>query len=151
MKRLLVIAAASAFALTAPAFAQTSDAPKPLPETTVTPDMAVPDPNTTQSTQPVDAARAALDAINNSKGASNDLGAMTAVSKINVVKISDLGGDPTEFQTAIDANKDHATGVQAAIKASPALSAEFQKQMLDVSSVVAAHIEADGSVTIYVE
>lgn len=151
MKRLLVLAAASTIALAIPALAQTSDAPvKPLPET-VTPDMAVPDQSTTQSTQPVDAAKAALDAINNSKAVSNDLGAMTAVSKINIVKISELGGDPTEFQSAIDANKDHATGVQAAIKASPALSAELDKEMLDVSSVVAAHIEADGSVTIYTQ
>jgi hypothetical protein len=150
MKRLLVLTAASVFALAAPAVAQTDAPKKPLPET-ATPDTPTPDPNTTQATQPVDAARAALDAINNSKQASNDLGAMTAVSTINVVKISEIGGDPTEFQSAIDANKDHATGVQAAIKANPALSAELDKQMLDVSAVVAAQIEADGSVTIYTQ
>lgn len=157
MNRLATLSAATLIALASPVLAQSTGTTDRLPlaqgpvSDQTTPDISGPDLSTTSATQPVDAAQAALDAINGAREASAKLGTVAAVSKINVVKISELGADPVELQSAIDANKDHMTGVQAAIKANPALSAKLSEQTLDLSAVVAAHIEADGSVTIYIQ
>ncbi|MBX3576851.1 MAG: hypothetical protein KF723_06555 [Rhizobiaceae bacterium] len=159
MNRPVALSIATLLAVAMPALAQSTGTTDRLPQATqapaagdaMTPDMAVPDRSTTSATQPIDARQAALDAINGAREASAKLGTVSAISRINVVKISEIGGDPVEMQSAIDANKVHATGVQAAIKANAALSTKMSEENLDVSAVVAAHIEADGSVTVYVQ
>jgi len=160
MKRLISLSAASIIALAAaaaPALAQTGtlngDAAGSAAGTVTTPvnpDIVVPDVSTTSSTNATGGLDAALAAINGSKDSANQLGAVTAVSTVNVVKIGELDASGS-LKGAVDANKDNATGLQAAIKANAAVSAKLKEQNIDVSSVVGSKVEADGSITVFVQ
>jgi hypothetical protein len=70
---------------------------------------------------------------------------------VKVVKISELGGSATELQTALTENQDDLTKLRSAVEANPALKAELDKQQVEVASIVATSIEADGAVTVYVQ
>jgi hypothetical protein len=120
-----------------------------LPQTGATPDVMAPDAGTTASTSGAAGIEAALDAINGSAD-TTAIGGLTSVSNVRVMKLGELSAEnQAELMAAVDAHKQHATGLQAAIKANPALSAKLQEQNVDMSSVVATKIEADGSVTVY--
>ena len=78
---------------------------------------------------------------------------LTAVSKVNVVKVSDLakGNNMQALDKAITDNQADITGLQTAISGNTALKAKLDAEQVQASSVVAADVEADGSVTVYVK
>jgi len=78
---------------------------------------------------------------------------LTTVSKVNVVKVSDLakGNNMQALDKAITDNQADITGLQTAINGNTALKAKLDAEQIQASSVVAADIAADGSVTVYVK
>lgn len=77
---------------------------------------------------------------------------LTAVNEVNVVKVSDLaqGNNMQALDKAISENQADITGLQTAISGNTALKAKLDAEQVQASSVVAADVEADGSVTVYV-
>lgn len=145
MNRLTIFSAAFAM-LALPALAQTSEVPG---STSVTPDVqAAPDEATTNAI-PGDL-DSAIAAMRDNRASANALGDLTAVSEVRFVSLEPrAGARKAELDVALEETKDDQTGLQAAIKANPALSAKLDEESVDISNVVAGRIEADGSVTLY--
>ncbi len=59
--------------------------------------------------------------------------------------------DKTKLETALSENKEQVTALQTAVEANAALKAELDKQKVEASSIVAAKMEADGSMTVFVQ
>lgn len=78
---------------------------------------------------------------------------LTTVNKVNVVKVSDLakGNNMQALDKAIADNQTDITGLQTAISGNAALKAKLDAEQVQASSVVAANVEADGSVTVFVK
>jgi endonuclease/exonuclease/phosphatase family metal-dependent hydrolase len=78
---------------------------------------------------------------------------LTAVNKVNVVKVGDLakGNNMQALDKAITDNQTDITGLQTAISGNTALKAKLDAEQVQASSVVAADVEADGSVTVFVK
>lgn len=164
-----IIVAAGALLLTgiaaAPALAETLPGKLPpasgdasgrtMPKTAPTPNTGgvAPDTATTGSTSNDMAVNSLLSAIADSRNSATALSAMKQVSKVKVVKLAEVakGDDARTVANAVKDNKDERKGLQAAIQSNPALSAKLKSQHTDPSSVVAAKIEADGSVTIFAQ
>lgn len=149
MKRSILLPAAFAL-LALPALAQTSDTPPG--STGVTPDApAAPDQGTTNAVPGTDF-DTALAAMRGSRASANALGDLKAVSEVRFVPLEPMAGPRKgELDVALEETKDDQTGLQAAIKANPALSAKLEEQNVDISTVVAGRVEADGSVTLYTQ
>jgi len=148
MKRLTLLSAALAL-IAMPALAQTSDVPG---STSVTPEVqAAPDAATTNAIPGGDL-DAAIAAMRDNRASANALGDLTAVSEVRFVALESMAGARKgELDVALEETKDDQTGLQAAIKANPALSAKLEEESVDISTVVAGRIEADGSVTLYTD
>lgn len=148
MNRLTVFSAALAM-LATPALPQTSEVPG---STSVTPDVqAAPDEATTNGIPGSDF-DAALAAMRDNRASANALGDLTAVSEVRFVPLESLAAvRKAELDVALEETKNDQTGLQAAIKANPALSAKLEEESVDISTVVAGRIEADGSVTLYTQ
>lgn len=152
MKRILGAAAAalmSASLLAAPAFAQSDPSlGGGESEIGVSPGSGL-DYDTTAAVG--NSFEQALSAIEGSAASAQAITTMSDVDTVNVVRIGDLeGNDPAAIDRAVDASGMGANELQTSISANPALQQELQAQGVDVSSVVAAQVEADGSVTVYV-
>ncbi|NGO55128.1 hypothetical protein [Allomesorhizobium camelthorni] len=152
MKRMITLAAASLAiaSLTAPSFAQDTTTPVPGAEGggAMTPDIDTTGATTT--TAPPSIADV-IEAVKANDTTASQIGTITAVGEVKVVKISELGGSATELQTTLTENQDDLTKLRSAVEANPALKAELDKQQVEVASVVATEIEADGAVTVYVQ
>jgi hypothetical protein len=126
-----------------------------IPKTEPTPNTGglAPDTETTASTGGNVAAADLLAAIKDSRNSANAIGSMKAVSRVRIVKIDDVakGGNAGTVKSAIEGNKQDITGLQAAVESNPALSEKLKASQTDMSSIVAAKVEGDGSVTLYVE
>lgn len=81
------------------------------------------------------------------------IGSLTTVSEVNVVRVDDLakGNNMQALDRAITDNQADITSLQTAISGNTALKAKLDAASIDASGVVAANIEADGSVTVYVK
>jgi hypothetical protein len=81
------------------------------------------------------------------------IGSLTTVNKVNVVRVSDLatGNNMQALDKVIADNQADITSLQAAISGNTALKAKLDAKSVQASSVVAANVEADGSVTVYVK
>lgn len=139
-----------------------------LAQTDATSGVAVPDPTTgtqtdtaVQSTAPASGAtastgasidgQAALAAIKGTAESARHLGTISTVSAIHVVKLSDLAGvDQTALGDEVTKNASAISGLRSTLHANAALTAKLKEKSVDVKSVVAATIEADGAVTIFV-
>jgi hypothetical protein len=77
---------------------------------------------------------------------------MSEVSSVTVVKVDDLakGDDAQALETAMSDNEKAVSSLQAAIEANADLKAELAAQSVDSSNVVAANVEANGALTVYV-
>jgi hypothetical protein len=148
MKRLIALSAVLAI-VALPAVAQTSDLPG---TTSVTPEVrAAPDAGTTSAISGGDL-DAAIAAMRDNRANANTLGDLAAVTEVRFVPLEPLAGArKPELDAALEETKDDQTGLQAAIKANPALSAKLEEESVDISTVVAGRIEADGSVTLYTQ
>ncbi|TYR33099.1 hypothetical protein FY036_08550 [Mesorhizobium microcysteis] len=151
MKRIIGITTAalmSASVLAAPAFAQVDlDLSGGADATTNT---TMPDIDT-GTTAAIDADfGTALSALTNSSGNAEAI-AMSDGANVRVVSVSDLEGhDATALDEAITQHEDGVEALRTSVEANAALKQELQTQGVDVSSIVAAQVEADGEVTVYV-
>ncbi|PWK76238.1 hypothetical protein [Aminobacter sp. AP02] len=137
MKRLLAIAALLAACAVVPVLA---DAAKPV------------DPGVTASTGTKADLGTVTSAIMASRTSAIAIQAMTTVGTVNIVKISEVAGDDKQaLERIIADNEPDITGLQAAIMANSALKTELDKATIDTSAIVAANIEADGAVTVFVK
>ena len=93
----------------------------------------------------------ALSAIGANASNAAAIGAIGEVSTVNVVRIGALEGhDAAAVEQAVSQNSADVEELRDTIAGNPALSEELQAQGVDVSSVVAAEVEAGGEVTVYV-
>ncbi len=143
MKHALAIASMLAL-LAGPAFAE--DAAKPGTQAQV-------DTGMTAST----GVKADLGTVMSSIQATNSnataIQALTAVNRIDIVKVSDLAGaeNMPALDKAVAENEADITGLQAAIMANSALKAKIDAESIDTSDIVAASIAPDGAVTVLVK
>lgn len=165
MKRTLSIALA-AFCLTVsisvPAGAQNlptqHEAKQPaaaMPKSDVTPNTGgvAPENEKTGSIPRDDAMNSLLSAIAQTHSSATAVSAMKQVRGVRVVRISDIakGDDARTVANAMkDSGKDR-KALQSAVRANPALSAKLEAQNTNASQVVAAKIEADGTVTVFAD
>lgn len=91
----------------------------------------------------------ALSAIEGNSASAQAIMGMEDVSSVNVVRLSEIDGyDQAAIDDALGANG--ATDLQASIESNAALQQHLQQAGVDASSVVAAQVEADGALTVYV-
>jgi hypothetical protein len=144
MKRLFATAFLAASALAAPAFAQ--DAPPAHGGATATTD-----PGLTASTGAAADFETVLAAIRAGKTNVGAIDSMSSVSEVEVVRITDLvgGTDAQALETAVAENQADIEALQKAIEGNMALKAELDANSVAVSDIVAANVEADGSLTVF--
>ena len=80
----------------------------------------------------------------------NAIGSMAEVSTVTVVRIADLEGDASIVSQAASQNSASVDELRAALTANSNLEAALDAESVDVSSVVAADVAADGSLVVYV-
>jgi hypothetical protein len=93
-----------------------------------------------------------ISSIRASANSSTQIDAMTDASDVTVVEVSTLiqGNNEVALENAVEDNQDSIGQLQASIENNAALRAELQEQGVeDVSAVVAADVNADGSVTVF--
>ncbi len=108
------------------------------------------DTSTTASTGAKADLGTVLSAIQASRNTATAIQAMTTVGAVNIVKLSPTGDDKQALDKAVGDNQADITGVQAAIMANKALKTKLDAETVDTSAIVAANIEADGTVTVFV-
>ncbi len=81
------------------------------------------------------------------------IGTLTAVSKVNVIRVADLakGNNMQALDKAVADNQADITSLQTAVSGNAALKAKLDAESVQASNVIAANVEADGSVTVYVK
>lgn len=90
----------------------------------------------------------AIAAIEGNSASAATISGMSEVGTVNVVHLDELEGhDPAQVDEAVTAND--ATELQSSIEVNSSLSEQLSTQGVEASSVVAAQVEADGSVTVY--
>jgi hypothetical protein len=154
MKRIVTLAAASLIAaagFAATSLAQDTTKPPPGGESGAATGGMSPDTGTTAVIEKKPTLADVTAAIEDSGATASQIGTITAVGEVKVVKINELGGNATDLQTAVSENQEDVTKLRGAVEANPALKAELDKQQVEVSSVVATKIEADGAVTVFVQ
>lgn len=162
MKRTLTLAAASIIAIAGLSSAMAEDASKPASgatmgtesgATTESGSAITPDTSTTGSVSSEANFGEVISSIRAGKTNAEQLGTITDVSKVNVVRINELakGENAAALENALTENKEQVSDLQAAVEKNTALTAELEKQQVEASSVVAAKTEADGSVTVFVQ
>lgn len=112
-----------------------------------------PDAGTTGSVSHDGAINDLLSAISDSRTSATAIGAMRQVSRVNVVKVSSIarGDDARSVSNAVRDNGQDRKTLQSAIRKNAALSAKLKAKKTSPSQIVAAKIEADGSVTIFAD
>lgn len=150
MKRILGLTTAAlmgASVLAAPAFAEDKmDLSGETGATTTMPDVD------TGTTAAIDANfDTALTAISAGSSNAQAIGTLSEVDNVKVVSVSDLDGhDKAALDEALAQNSDGVEELRTSIGANAALSEELRTQGVDTATVVAAQVEADGQVTVYV-
>ncbi|MEP9387178.1 hypothetical protein [Mesorhizobium sp. KR9-304] len=111
------------------------------------------DANTTASTDAKANFGTVMSSIKAGKTNVSAITGLTMVNKVNVIRVGDLakGNNMQALDKAITDNQADITGLQNAIGANAALKAKLDAESVEASSVVAANVEADGSVTVYVK
>jgi hypothetical protein len=108
------------------------------------------DPTTTAATEPT--FDTVMSAIQASKTNVSTIGSLTTVNDVNVVRVGDLaqGNNMQALDQAVTEHQADITSLQSAITANTALKAKLDAEQVQASNVVAADVEADGSVTVFV-
>lgn len=92
-----------------------------------------------------------ISAMGNNSTSATSIGAMTEVSTVNVIRISEIqDADMDAFATAEADNRDSIGALQSTISGNAAVMAALEAQSIDPSTVVAADVAADGALTVYV-
>ena len=100
-----------------------------------------------------------ISSMRSGEDSASQIGSMTEVSSVTVVNVDDLvqGNNLQAVENAKSENEGQIDDLQAAVGANAKLVAELEGQPDDdsddipVSDVIAANVEADGSVTLFVE
>jgi prophage DNA circulation protein len=94
-----------------------------------------------------------ISAIRAGKTNVDALKSLTTVSSVKVIKVSDLakGSNTQALDNALADNQADITTLQTTISGNTALKAQLDAQSVTTTDIVAANIEADGSVTVYVK
>ena len=94
----------------------------------------------------------ALMSVQSSKMGAQNIQGLTTFKSVNVVKISDLaqGQDMTKFDAAVTQNNADITALQTALTAKPEINKALTDANVQVAQIVAADVDADGIVTVYV-
>ncbi|MDH4987349.1 hypothetical protein QEZ47_17855 [Aminobacter anthyllidis] len=110
------------------------------------------DTSTTASTGAKAELGTVMSAIEASRSTATAIQAMTSVRSVQIIKVSEIatGDDKQALDRAVSDNQSDITGVQAAIMANATLKKQLDAETVDTSSIVAAAINADGSVTVFV-
>lgn len=91
----------------------------------------------------------ALSAIQGNSASAQAIMGMEDVSSVNVVRLNEIDGyNQAAIDDALDTSD--AAELQASIESNAALQQHLQEAGVDASSVVAAQVEADGALTVYV-
>ncbi len=91
----------------------------------------------------------AIAAMARGSEAAATIGTMTTVSTVNVVKL-DNGASAEAFVTAETENKASIDELRASLDANASVKAALEAQSVNTGDVVAADVNADGSLTVYV-
>lgn len=150
MKRILGLTTAAlmgASVIAAPAFAESKmDLSGEAGATTTMPDV---DAGTTAAIG--GDFESALTAVGAGSSNAQVIGTLSEVDNVKVVSVSDLEGhDQAALDQALTQNSDGVDELRTSIGANAALSEELRTQGVDTSAIVAAQVEADGQVTVYV-
>jgi hypothetical protein len=162
MTRTLTLAAASLIAIAGLSSAMADDATKPAAGATMGTEggaaiesgtAITPDTSTTGSVSADTNFGDVISSIRAGKTNAEQLGTITDVSKVKVVRVDELakGENANALENALTENKEQVSDLQAAVEQNTALKAELEKQQVQASSVVATKTEADGSVTVFVQ
>lgn len=162
MKRTVVFAgllAASAFAFPALAEETTTQSGTTMQSDTMTQSETTTgtstevDPGATASTDAKANFGTVMSSIRAGKTNIDAISALTTVNTVNVVRVSDLakGENMQALDKAISENQADVTSLQTAIEGNAALKAKLDEESVNSADVVAANVEADGSVTVYVK
>jgi hypothetical protein len=163
MKRTLTLAAASLIAIAGlSTVANAEDTTKPAAGATMGTEggaatesgtAITPDAGTTGSVSSDADFGDVISSIQAGKSNTDQLGTLTDVSKVKVVRVGELatGENATALENALSENKEQVAELQTAVEANAALKAELEKQQVQPSSVVATKTEADGSITVFVQ
>jgi hypothetical protein len=123
----------------APAFGQQPGAVVPV------------DPAVTDSTGAVDPASI----IESIRAGRTNIGAIQSMSSVGSVEVIRIGASAPdmegELESAIEESRADIAMLQEVVAANPALKAELDAQSIPVTDVVAARVEADGSLKIFVK
>ena len=108
----------------------------------VAPAMAANDPNFGQ----------VISSIQASKTGSTQIQGLTTVKSVNVVKVDDLaqGENMKALDEAVTKNQSDITSLRTAMTSNTAVNTALTTNNVDVNKVVAAKIEGDGMLTVYV-
>ena len=146
MKRTIVTAVLLASAFSIPALAEDATKTNKNAQTQT-------DTGTTASTNADANFGSVISAIQAGKTNVGAIQGLTSVSNVKVVKVSELakGNNMEALNNAVSKNQADITSLQTAVGANPALKAKLDAQSVVTSDIVAANVEADGSVTVYVK
>ena len=149
MKRSSAICLLLASTLVAPALAE--EAAQPGSSGQIQTDVGT-DNGTTASTGAADFETliASIEADSTNVGA---ISSLTTIGSLEVVRAVDLakGQNMQALDKAISDNRAAITDLQTAMAANPALKAKLDAQKIAVSAILAADIDPDGSLTVYVK
>ena len=146
MKRIIVTAVLLASAFSIPALAEDATKTNKNAQTQT-------DTGTTASTNADANFGSVISAIQAGKTNVGALQGLTTVSNVKVVKVNELarGNNMEAFNNAVSKNQADITSLQTTVGANTALKAKLDAQSVTTSDIVAANVEADGSVTVYVK
>lgn len=93
----------------------------------------------------------ALKAINGNADVAGQIGSISDVGSVDVVRISELPDANAEALTsAVSENKAEIDNLKSAIESNSAVSGALEAQSVEPADVVAAKVEADGKLTVFV-
>ncbi|MDW6024634.1 hypothetical protein SAZ10_23035 [Mesorhizobium sp. BAC0120] len=92
-----------------------------------------------------------MSAIDASEESSSAIRKAIEVKSVHVVDVSSLTGTGSSLETTIMRNKPKVEEVQAALQSNATLNSALEAKHVDVTKVVAADMDADGRLTVYVK
>jgi len=93
-----------------------------------------------------------ISAMGNNSASAGTIQSMTNVSSVNVIRITDLeGADMDALMKAETDNSASIDELHTSLEGNAAVKAALEAQSVDPSTVVAANVAADGSLTVYVK
>jgi hypothetical protein len=91
-----------------------------------------------------------ISSINATSETNTELAALQSVPDVNVVQVDDLkGADSSALENAISKNEDDIATLRSTIESNSTLNAALEAENVEVSDIVAAQVDASGSLTVF--